>query len=189
MSNANSSLGKSVGVGAGAGMMGAMAMAAYAMIASDSQGKGFFTPLYHIASLFISKDSMMTSMQHAMGGHAFYFTLGPAILGALIHMMTGAMYGVVFALAIARVKLPAMGVILTGAIYGAVAFVMSAYIGLPIAASIFSSGDQITHMAKMVGNGTFLVEHIVFGAATAMILAGVAGLAKARGPQALATAK
>lgn len=189
MSNANSQPAKAVGVGAGAGMIASMAMAMYAMIASDSSGKGFFTPLYHIASLFISKSDMMTSMQHAMGGHAFYFTLGGAILGALIHMMTGAMYGAVFAVVISRVKLGGMVLIGTGAVYGAIVFVMSAYIGLPIAAAIFSSGDQITHMAKMVGTGTFLVEHIVFGAALGMILAAARGMATTRAPRAVAAAR
>lgn len=197
MGNANPSLGKSVGVGTGAGMIGAMAMAIYAMIASDSDGKGFFTPMYHIASLFISKDSMMMSMGHAMGhsmtpmmplSHtAFYFTFGPALLGLIIHMVTGAMYGAVFAIAVSQIKIPAMGVIVIGAVYGTVVFVVSAYIGLPIAAAIFNSGDQITHMAAMVGTGTFLVEHILFGGVTAMVLAVAAGLAVERSPKRVAT--
>ncbi|HWU32515.1 MAG TPA: hypothetical protein VN108_06555, partial [Marmoricola sp.] len=125
----------------------------------------------------------------AMGGHAFYFTLGAAILGAMIHMMTGAMYGVVFAVVISRAKLAAMTVIGIGAVYGAIVFVMSAYIGLPIAAAIFGSGDQITHMAKMVGTGTFLVEHVVFGAALGMVLTAARGLVSGSAPRVVAATK
>ena len=35
---------------------------------------------------------------------------------------------------------------------------------------IFSSGDPIAHMAAMVGYGTFLVEHVMFGLAAALVL-------------------
>jgi hypothetical protein len=55
-------------------------------------------------------------------------------------------------------------------IYGAIVFAVSAWIGLPLAATIFSSGDQITNMASMVGYGTFLVEYIMFGVAAAVVL-------------------
>ena len=41
---------------------------------------------------------------------------------------------------------------------------------LPIAASVFNSGDQITHVARMVGYGTFLVEHLLFGLALGLLL-------------------
>jgi len=73
-------------------------MAAYAMIAAATyQGSGFFTPLYHIASVVISPADMMSSMKSAtMGGSNFEFFAGAALLGALIHMMVGAMYGVGF---------------------------------------------------------------------------------------------
>lgn len=189
MSNTNSSLAKTAGGGAIAGMIASIAMAMYAMIASDSDGKGFFTPLDHIASLFISQDSMMTSMQHAMAGHAFYFAFGPAVLGAVIHMMTGAMYGAAFGAAISRFQPASMAIVGIGVVYGAVVFLMSAYIGLPLAAVIFSSGDQITHMAKMVGTGTFFIEHLLFGAALGMVVAGVRGLVSGQAPRAAAIAE
>jgi hypothetical protein len=35
--------------------------------------------------------------------------------------------------------------------------------GTPPAAAIFTSGDKITNMARLVGYGTFLVEHLIFG--------------------------
>lgn len=38
-----------------------------------------------------------------------------------------------------------------------------AFVGLPAAAAIFDSGDQIADMAEMVGYGTFVVEHLIFG--------------------------
>ena len=80
-------------LGAGTGAAASLAMAMYAMVAAWDKDIGFFTPLYHIASLFISQDAMMASMNGAITGSAFHFEFGPAALGAMVHMMTGAMYG------------------------------------------------------------------------------------------------
>ncbi len=157
-------LGVAAGVGALTGVGAAMVMALFAMIAAATyQHNGFFTPLYHIASTFISADSMMTSMQHAMMGTTFYFTLGPALVGAMIHMMIGAMYGALFAVAASILRLHGPVLIASATVWGAVVFALSSWVALPLAAAVFDSGDQITHMASMVGYGTFLIEHLLFG--------------------------
>lgn len=166
-----STLFRAVVIGAGAGAVASLAMAMYAMLAAWSKDTGFFTPLYHIASLFISQDAMMASMKGAMAGSAFHVELGPAVLGAMIHMMTGAMYGAMFAVVVARLALGRSAIVGLGLLYGAMVFAVSSWIGLPIAASVFGSGDQITHMARMAGWGTFVIEHLVFGLALGMLLA------------------
>jgi len=48
--------------------------------------------------------------------------------------------------------------------------VISSVVGLPLAAVIFTSGNQITNMAQLVGYGTFLVEHLIFGLFLGLIL-------------------
>ena len=146
--------------GGSAGMIGGMAMAMYAMIASLTyQHHGFFTPLYHISSLTGSPASMMTSMMQAASGHNFWFAPGAALVGLIIHMMTGAAYGMMFAVA-AR-YLPRASYVIVGAGYGLMVFVVSSFILLPIAASVSGAGDPIRRMASMVGYSTFAVEHIV----------------------------
>ena len=129
-------LGRSAAVGAGVGVIASIVMAMYAMFASLAKDHGFFTPLYHIASLWISPSHLMMSMQNGMMHHNFTFAFGPAVLGALAGL---------------------------GLVYGFIVFAISSYIGLPIAGAIFSSGDQIKNMAKMAGWGTFIVEHLLFG--------------------------
>ncbi|NMM23922.1 MAG: hypothetical protein HHJ11_10555 [Phycicoccus sp.] len=147
-------------------------MAAFAMMAAATyQSSGFFTPLYHIASTFISPSTLMTSMQQAMDGNTFYFAFGPAVLGAMIHMMIGAMYGAIFATAAALLRWRGPALIAAGAVWGAVVFVISSFIALPMAAAVFSSGDQISQMASKVGYGTFLTEHVLFGLALGALLA------------------
>ena len=160
-----------IGYGAIAGVIASVAMAMYAMIAAWEKGTGFFTPLYHIASLWASQDSMMASMKSAMGGSDFHFVFGTALLGAVIHMMTGAMYGALFGLAVSRFDLKLRILVGAGLVYGALAFVASALIGLPLAAAIFNSGDQITHMAKMAGWGVLFVEHLIYGLTLGLVVA------------------
>jgi len=163
--------GRTLIVGAVAGVIGSLAMAMFAMIAAATyQHTGFFTPLYHIGSLLLDPSTMMASMQQGMAGSNFYFVFGPAVVGALIHMMVGAMYGIVFAVIVRFAKLRGVSLLTAGMVYGAVVFAVSAWIGLPLAATIFSAGDPITNMAAMVGYPTFLIEHVMFGAVTALTL-------------------
>lgn len=162
---------RAIAYGAGAGVVASLAMAMYAMLAAWHNGTGFFTPLYHIASLFASQNSMMASMKSAMAGSDFHFVVGTAILGAVIHMMTGAMYGALFGLVVSRFDLKPGMLVGAGAAYGVLVFVMSAFVGLPIAAAVFGSGDQITHMAKMAGWSTFFVEHVIYGLVLGALIA------------------
>lgn len=170
-SNSTTNLRRAVLTGAGAGVIASMAMASYAMIASWQKGTGFFTPLFHIASLWASKDSMTASMQAAVAGDAFQLALGPAVLGAVIHMMTGAMYGAAFGVIAWRLAVGAAALAGLGLAYGFVVFAMSAYVALPVSAAVFGSGDEITHMASMAGWGTFVVEHLLFGLSLGALVA------------------
>lgn len=145
-----------------AGMIAGAGMAMFAMVASVTyQHHGFFTPLFHISALFGSPDAMMRSAMEAMAGNKFWFSAGPAVLGLLIHMMTGAMFGIGFAF-LAR-RLPRTLLVPAGAIYGLAVFVVSAFVGLPVAAKITGSGTTISDMASMVGYATFAIEHMMFG--------------------------
>ncbi|MFR9749718.1 hypothetical protein ACL02S_01635 [Nocardia sp. 004] len=157
-------VGAIVARGALAGVAASLAMAIYAMIAAATyQHSGFFTPLYHIATTFIAPDTMMTSMQRAAEGSTFYFSVGPAMLGAVVHMMVGAAYGAIFGVIVQFAKLRGAAVIAAGTVWGAIVFVFSAWIGLPLAAALFDGGDPIRDMASMVGYPTFLVEHLLYG--------------------------
>lgn len=154
-------------------MIGGAAMAMFAMVAAVTyQHHGFFTPLLHISALFGSPEAMMRSATEAMSGNRFWFAAGPALLGLVIHMMTGAMYGIGFAL-LAR-RLPRSVLVPAGAAYGLAVFVTSAFVGLPASAKVTGSGSTISGMAGMVGWATFAVEHLMFGVVLGMMV-GVAG--------------
>ncbi len=153
-----------VKLGALWGAVGALVMAIYAMIAGATYlDSGFFTPMYHIASTFIDPQPMMTSMEHAMKGDAFYFTFGAAGLGMLLHLVVGAIYGIVFALLARVANLVRAASVAVGALYGLVVMSFSSFVGLPIAAALFGGGDPISDMPRMVGWPTFTIEHLMFG--------------------------
>ena len=146
------------------GVVGSLAMAMYAMVISDwIKHSGFFTPLYHIASSIISPSAMMKSMGSAMEGKDFYFSAGPAIVGAIVHMMTGAIFGVIFVLIARSTSIKGFTAVIAGAMFGVLVMGINGVIGLPIIARIFGGGEPISDMAKIVGWGHFTVEHLIFG--------------------------
>lgn len=171
MSTARMGLGRAVLIGAAAGVLASLLMAAYAMIAGWAKGTGFFTPLYHIASLLIAPDAMMASMKDAQAGGAFHFAFAPAVAGAVIHMMTGAVYGAIFAVVVSRFALRAALVVAAGVVWGALVFAFSTWIGLPAAAAILGAGDPIRNMAELAGYGTFVIEHLLYGLALGALVA------------------
>lgn len=175
MSTTSPSLAKGAAYGSGAGVVASVAMGMYAMFASLIKDTGFFTPLHHIATLFVDPTAMMESMMSAMSGAgSFEISAGPAVLGLIIHMMTGAMYGALFGIAAALLRQPSAALLaVAGLAYGFIVYLISAFIGLPVAAAIFgvdsiAEGDMsgmnpIGDMAEMAGTNVFLPEHLVFG--------------------------
>ena len=79
--------------------------------------------------------------------------------------------GLMFGLVVGRLRWRGATVVIAGAVYGVMVFAISSWIALPLAGSIFSSGDQIKNMAQMVGYGTFVVEHILFGLSLGVLFA------------------
>lgn len=147
-----------VSVGIAGGIAGAVVMAMYAMIAAATyQHTGFFTPLYHIASPIIGTDTLMRSMGTT------YFSLGPALVGLVVHMMVGAFWGIVFALGASRLGLRGPAAAGVGIVYGLAVMLFMAFIGLPITAAVLRGGDMVSDMATLAGWGTFAVEHATYG--------------------------
>jgi len=167
------SVSRGLTVGLFGGVIGSLAMAMYAMIISLDfiKNTGFFTPLYHIASAFISGEAMMSSMTEAMNGNSFHFVLGSAAVGAIVHMMTGATAGAIFGVIISKIHASRVITVVAGTIFGLLVLVVNGFIGLPIISHLFSGGKPISEMAKMVGWGHFTVEHVIFGMVLGIIVA------------------
>ncbi|MDP8970382.1 MAG: hypothetical protein M3N52_07800 [Actinomycetota bacterium] len=158
---------KAVAVGLAAGLVGAVAMAMFAMVAGATYlGSGFFTPMYHIASAFgwsTAMQAMMTSMEQAGSGSTFYWAAGPALTGLLIHMVAGMLWGGAFGLVVRGLRTTRAALVPVGIGFGLVVLLVMSYLVLPALASLFGSGEPIREMPAMVGWGTFATEHALFG--------------------------
>jgi hypothetical protein len=151
--------------GAAVGVVAAIAMATFAMIAAATyQGTGLFTPLYHIASSVIDPATMMRSMEAAAGGDAFTFSAGPAAVGLGLHLLTGAFWGAIFGLIVSTGRLNGWIGLLAGVVYGLVVMVVMAFVALPVIAELFDGGEAISDMPRLAGWGTFTIEHVIYGA-------------------------
>jgi hypothetical protein len=137
--------------GAIAGIVAGMVMAMYAMIASATfLGQGFFTPLYGIASPLVGSEAMMISMKQG-----FFFALGPALVGLVVHMMWSAFYGIVFGLIVSRLQLAGIAAVVGGMVYGIMVMIVMSFVVLPIVGT--------GAMPAMIGWPSFIVEHLMFG--------------------------
>jgi len=132
--------------------------------AATYQGTGFFTPLYHIASSLIDPATMMRSIEAAAGGDAFTFSAGPAAVGVVPHLLTGAFWGAIFGLIVSTDRLHGVAGLFGGIVYGLVVMLVMSFIALPVLAEVFGGGDPISDMPRLVGWGTFTVEHAIYGA-------------------------
>ena len=151
--------------GAAVGVVAAIVMAMFAMVAAATyQGTGFFTPLYHIASSVIDAATMMRSMEAAAGGDAFTFSAGPAAVGVGLHLLTGAFWGAIFGLLVSTGRLSGWIGLLAGIVYGLAVMVVMSFVVLPVIAEVFGGGEAISDMPRLAGWGTFTVEHVIYGA-------------------------
>lgn len=139
-------------IGAIAGMIGGAVMAMYTMIATATYlHMGFFTPLYVIASPLIGRQALMTSIHQGL----FYFALGPALLGLVVHMLWAALYGMIFGLIAYGTHLKGAVAVISGLIYGVLvmlfmSFVIASIVGAP-------------NILNLLGWSTWTIGHLLFG--------------------------
>jgi hypothetical protein len=154
-----------VRVGALLGVVAAVVMGMFAMIASATyQDTGFFTPLHHIASALIEPTAMMRSMEAGLAGDTFAISVGPALLGLTLHLATGAFWGAIFGLIVSTGWLRGVTGLVAGIVYGLAVMLVMAFIALPVIAAAFGGGEPISDMPRLVGWGTFAIEHAMYGA-------------------------
>jgi hypothetical protein len=152
------------------GTVASVAMGIYAMIASLYHDTGFFTPLYHIASSVGSPAAMMESMTAATAGDSAFFVAGPALLGALIHMMVGALAGMVFIALTSLRPIGRMSTAIAGVVFGLILMLVNTLLVLPVTARVLGGGDPIADMGAVAGWLTFTVEHALFGLVLGLVV-------------------
>ena len=148
-----------------AGFGASTVMGLLAMVASATyQGRGFFTPAYHVAFV-IDPNTMGISLARAGAGERFFFVREAFVFGLAAHVIVAGILGAVFTLLALKLRLGGTRALVGGVAYGlAVMVVMSALV-LPVAASMSGAGDPISRMGSEIGWPTFAVLHAVFGLA------------------------
>lgn len=145
-----------------AGMAAATAMGLFAMIAAATyQHRGFYTPLYRIASL-LGDDTVVRSLREAAGGDPFYFVPEPVFFGAGTHLMVGAFFGAVYAVVTPPPRSRLIS-ILTGIIYGLLVMLAMGLVLVPAADALLGRAERLPDLPSMAGWWTFTFQHLIYG--------------------------
>jgi hypothetical protein len=146
-----------------AGILAAVPMTLYALIASAAQTRGFYTPLYHVAFL-LEPETFRTALKFASGGQTFYFDQEPFVFGMVMRVGVGGFFGAIFGLIARKLKIPYQLGIPAGLLFGFIVMLFMTFAALPMVASLLGSGPVISNIVDQIGWTTLAVEHALFGA-------------------------
>ncbi len=124
------------------GLIAGIAFGMLQMIVEAVIGRGFWSPLRYIASVFtLGKDTDPT------------FSLIPVVVGLMGHMMNSIILGMVFAFLISPLIRNTAALAVAGMAYGAVVFLAMWYVILPV----------IDPAMKLVNGPWFFISHLMYG--------------------------
>ena len=148
-----------------AGFGASTVMGLLAMVASATyQGRGFFTPAYHVAFI-IDPTTFPVALTKASAGERFFFSQETFIFGAAGHIMVGAFFGALFAVLAPRLRLWGTRALWGGVIYGLAVMVLMSALVLPLAGDMSGAGQAISRMGGEIGWPTWVALHAIFGLA------------------------
>jgi hypothetical protein len=145
------------------GMVAAVPMGIFALIASAAIGHdGFFTPIYRVVSI-LDPAPLAASLQEAAFGSQFYVDQQPMFSGGAVHLAVGCFFGALFALAARRLRLHGPAALAAGVVYGLAVMTFMAFVGLPLVARVLGGGEVITGLPGDLGWPIFVVAHALYG--------------------------
>lgn len=146
-----------------AGFVASTVMGIFAMVASATyQGRGFFTPAYHVAFI-IDPQTMGIALERAGAGERFYFSQESFVFGLAAHVIVAGVLGALFTVVAMTLHLRGTRALAGGLIYGLVVMVLMSALVLPPTAALFGAGEPISRMGSEIGWATFAVLHAIFG--------------------------
>lgn len=150
-----------------AGMVAAVPMGLFSMIAAATyQHRSFFTPMYHIASL-LGDDTAARSLQEAASGDVFFFVPEPTIFGVAMHLVVGGFFGAIFSVVaravVARVLPSRASIIAVGVAYALLVMLLMSLVLVPAADAVLSGEERVSSFASVAGWGTFTIQHVIYG--------------------------
>jgi len=150
-----------------AGMVAAVPMGIFSMIAAATyQHRGFFLPMYHIASL-LGDDTAARSLQEAASGDVFFFVPEPTIFGVAMHLVVGGFFGAIFSVVaravVARAVVARASIIAVGVAYALLVMLLMSLVLVPAADAVLSGEERVSSFASVAGWGTFTIQHVIYG--------------------------
>jgi len=144
------------------GMVAAVAMGIFAMIAAATyQHRGFFTPMYQITAL-LGDGTMGRSVQEAARGNMFLLVPEPMLFGVAMHLLIGGFFGGMFAL-VARAVPRRLSLFVVGPVFGLVVMVVMSFALVPLADAAMSGDRRVSSYAGLSGWWTFTSAHVIYG--------------------------
>lgn len=125
-----------------AGLVAGMGYGMMEMIIEAIGGKGFWSPLRFIASVFTLGSDTDPS-----------FAVVPVFVGLMGHMMNSVLFGIVFAVFLSRIAPGTVGQAITGMMYAAAIFVAMWFVVLPRI-------DRAMLLLNPIG---FFASHLMYG--------------------------
>jgi hypothetical protein len=146
-----------------AGMVAALAMALFVMIAAATYlDLGFYTPLYLVAAI-VDPGPLRDALAVATPESRFTLDLSPAVAGMAVHLGIGAGFGLVFAVLARVLRLHGPVMLLAGAGYGVAVMLLMGLVLLPWLAPATAGGSLLTEAAGLFGWPTSSAAHLLFG--------------------------
>jgi hypothetical protein len=145
-----------------AGLVAAAAMGIFLMTAAATyQHRGFYTPMYHIASL-LGDDTVERSVPASVNGEIFMLVPESLMAGVAIHLVVGGFFGGLFAL-VARTELAQRAIVAAGVVYGLAVMVVMGLVVVPLADGALSGDPRVASFPRVAGWLTFVVAHVIYG--------------------------
>ena len=147
-----------------AGFVSSAAMGLVAMVASLIQGRGFYTPTYHVAFI-IDPHTMGMSLEKAGAGERFFFSREAFVFGMAGHIVLAGVLGALFTVVALSFRWRGRAALTGGLIYGLGVMAVMSLLVLPVAGAVSGAGEPISRMGSEIGWPTFAIVHAVFGLA------------------------
>src|SRR5690348_6053679 len=90
-----------------------------------------------------------------MHGGAFYFALGPAVLGLVVHMMWSALWGIIFGSIASGLHLRGAAAAVGGMVFSILVLLVMSFIVAPLVGA--------PNFSQLLGWPTWTIGHVLFG--------------------------
>lgn len=156
---------RAIELGMMAGMVAAVPMGIFALIAAGTwQHAGAYTPVYRIAAM-LDPAPLEVSLEEAAAGDSFFFDPQAFFSGGAVHLALGGFFGVIFSLLWYRLRWQGRAALAAGVVYGLAVMLLMSLAVLPLAAAAVGAGSEISDTAGITGWPTFVVAHLLYGLA------------------------